>query len=303
MALEAITVGRMARLKIGSNTHCFARIQNQTTREIVKNPDTICGDIDFPVNRVRKGRKIVRASLFIDFTPAQLTPLLPWLGVTDNTGGVYTLGATDALTENTVMVDFGGAVHSWSSCVVLGWAFRGSKGGRPCQVQINIEGANETDPGGSPFADAPLDIEKIFAFTDIATRQLDDASGTLTSRPIDRFLIQVDNAVVSEWNSSITRTGAVIGPRQAIIATSVPYTSTHKDLYWTYRDSEGAVEAKIKLTNADGSIEFFAPAAVPITKGPDVISKADQIRTPVTLDLCRTDSTGTRVPPMTITLT
>ena len=302
MALEDITVGRQARLKIGSDTYCFARVDNQTTREIVKNPDVICGDIDFPVNRMQKGRKIVRASLFIDPTPAIHEALMSWMGVTDLTGGVYALGAADVLTEKDVDVDFGATTHLWSSSVVLGYAWRGSKGGRPVQWQIDIEGADETEPG-SAFVDAPLAINWGYAFTDIATRQLDNASGVLTARPIDRFLIQVDNRVVSEHNSSITRTGAKIGDRQAIIATSVPYITAHKDLYWTYRDSNGSVEAKIKLTNSDGSIEFFAPHTVPITKGPDVISKRDQIRTPVTLDLCRGDNAGTRVSPLTITLT
>ena len=302
MTLEAITIGREARMMLGSNTYCFGQFQNETTREIVKNPDTICGDIDPPVNRVRKGRKIIRGTITMDPTYAQLVALLPWLGVTAVGGGEYNLGAADALMEQDCKFDLGGAQHDWSNCVVLGYAFRGSKGGRPISLQINIEGENETE--GSAFANAPLAINKLYAFTDISTRQLDNAgdAGTLTSRPIDRFLIQVDNRVVSEHNSSITRTGAKIGDRQAIFACSSPYTTTHKDLYWLYRDSEGSVEAKIKLANTGGSLEFFMPHTVPITKGPSVIGKADQIRTPITLEMQRGDNAGTRVSPMTMTL-
>jgi hypothetical protein len=302
MTLEAITIGREARMMLGADTYCFGQFDNQTTREIVKNPDTICGDIDPPVNRMRKGRKIVRGSIMLDPTYAQLVALLPWLGVTTVSSGVYNLGAADALLEKNCKFDLGGAQHDWSNVIVLGYAFRGSKGGRPVSLQINIEGEDETE-AGSAFSDNPLAINKLYSFTDIATRQLDNAEGSLTSRPIDRFLIQVDNRVVSEHNSSITRTGAKVGDRQAIFATSVPYTSTHKDLYWNYRDSEGSVEAKIKLTNSGGSLEFFMPHTVPITKGPSVIGKPDQIRTPVTLEMQRGDSTGTRVSPMTMTLT
>lgn len=302
MALEAITIGREARMMLGSDTYCFGRFANQTTRELVKNPDTICGDIDHPVNRVQKGRKIVRGSIFLDPTPVVLESLVPWLGLTDETGGVYSLGATDALVEKNCKFDLKGSQFDWSNCVVLGWALRGSKGGRPVQMQIDIEGEDETE-AVSAFSDNPLAINKLFAFTDISTRQLDNASGVLTSRPIDRFLVQVDNRVVSEWNSSVTRTGAKIGDRQSVFATSVPFTSTHDDLYWTYRDSSGSIEAKLKLTNSDGAIELFMPHCVPITKGPDVIGKADQVRTPVTLDMCRGDNAGTRVSPMTITLT
>jgi len=302
MTLEAITVGREARMMLGSDTYCFGKFQNDTTREIVEDPDVICGDIDAPINRTRKGRKIVRGIIELDPTYAQLVALLPWLGVNTVSSGVYELGASDALLEKNCKFDLGGAQHDWSNCIVLGYAFRGSKGGRPVSMQINIEGEDETE-AGSAFSNNPLSINKVFSFTDIATRQLDNAAGSLTSRPIDRFLVQVDNRVVSEHNSSITRTGAKIGDRQAVFATSVPYTTTHKDLYWTYRDSEGAVEAKLKLTNANGNIEFFMPQNVPITKGPSMIGKFDQIRTPVTLAMRRGDNGGTRVSPMTITLT
>jgi hypothetical protein len=302
MTLEAITVGREARMMLGSDTYCFGKFQNDTTREIVEDPDVICGDIDAPINRVRKGRKIVRGIIELDPTYSQLVALLPWLGVTTVSSGVYNLGAADVPLEKNCKFDLGGAQHDWSNCIVLGYAFRGSKGGRPVSMQINIEGEDETEAGSS-FSDNPLAINKVFSFTDIATRQLDNAGGTLTSRPIDRFLIQVDNRMVSEWNSSITRTGAEIGDRQAVFATSVPYTTTHKDLYWTYRDSEGSVEAKLKLTNSNGNIEFFMPHTVPITKGPSVIGKFDQIRTPVTLAMRRGDNAGTRVSPMTMTLT
>ena len=302
MTLENITVGREARIMLGADTYCFARFQNQSTREIVKNPDTICGDIDMPQFRVRKGRKIVRGTLFLDPTPAQHVALLPWLGLTDLTGGVYAMGATDVLTEKDVKIDLGAEQHNWSNCIVRSYAWRGSKGGRPVSWQIDIEGEDETFPGTS-FTANPLTVNKIYSFCDIATRKIDNSSGVLTDRPVDRFLIQVDNRVVSEWNSSVTRTGAKIADRQGVFATSAPYTSTHKDLYTTPRDSEGPMEANLKLTNSDGSIEFFMPGCVPITEGPSVLGKPDQIRTPVTFEMGRYFNGATRVSPLTITLT
>lgn len=302
MTLEAMTVGREARIMLGTDTYCWGKFQNQTTREIIKNPDTICGDLDQPVNRMRKGRKICRFVIELDPTPAILVKLVPWLGLTNTSGTIYEMGATDSPLEKNVKIAVGAAQHDYSNAIVLGYAFRGAKGGRPMSLQINCEAEDETETAiGSAFSDNPVTINKIFAFTDIATRQL-DSSGTLTSRPIDRFLVQVDNGTVSEWNSSTTRTSAKYGSRQGVFATSVPYNTTHKDLYWDYRDSEGAIEAKLKLTNSDGSIEFFVQAGVPITRGPSVLGKMDQIRTPVTLDLCRTDNAGTRVSPLIITL-
>lgn len=301
MTLENITVGREARLMIGTDTYCFARFQNNTTREIVKNPDTICGDIDMPQFRVRKGRKMIKGTLYIDITPAQHVALLPWLGLTSLGGGVYAMGMADVLLEKDVKIDMAGAQHNWSNCVVHSYAWRGSKGGRPVQIQIDIEAEDEVEAAGGALTPNPLTINKVYSFTDVATRQVDDAGGALTARPIDRFLVQVDNKVVSEWNSSVTRTGAKIGDRQGVFVVSVPYTTTHKDLYWIPRDSEGPMEAKLKLTNTDGSIEFYMPGCVPIPKGPDVLGKPDQVRVPVTFEMGRYVNV-TRISPMTITL-
>ncbi len=55
MAVNTITVGRQARLRIGSSTYCFGRFINKTTREVVINRDgAICGDTAQPINRSRK---------------------------------------------------------------------------------------------------------------------------------------------------------------------------------------------------------------------------------------------------------
>lgn len=304
MTINTITVGRQARLKIGASTLCFARWAPRVTRELVKNADgTICGNLWHPVNRVRKGRKLIAGSLFIDITEPVFTFLLAYLGVTSGGGGVYTLGATGNLVEVDIYIDMGAAVHKFTNAVCTGWALRGAKGSRPIQLQMDIVAEDEIDPGGSPFADAALTIADIFSFTDITVANFDDGANNTVALPIDRFLLQVDYGVVVEHNSSVTRTGAAAGSGTAILATSTPYTSTRKDIYWDYRDSEGPLDFTLTIANADATIEFTAPAGVPITEMPGVMGKADQIRTPVTWDLNRTDNAGTFVSPLTITVT
>ena len=303
MAVNTITVGRQARLKIGSDTYCFGRFNNKTTREVVTNRDgTICGDTAPPINRARKGRKLVFFDITIDFTYAGLVKLVPWLGLTDLTGGIYEQGAADELVEKAVSVDFGATGHDFTNVIVMAWSIRASKGGRPPQLTINCCGEDETE-WVSSFANAPITVNDVFSFTDLSIFQIDNAAGTLTTRTADRMLIQVDNSVVGEHNNSITRTGAKIGDWKGVFATSVPYIVGHKDLYWNLRDSEGPVEAVVKMTNGDGSIRFDMLQAFPITQGPSVLSKVDQIRTPVTLDLHRGDNAGSRVSPIKITLT
>lgn len=303
MTIDTITVGRQVRVKIGSNTVCIARWQPKVTRELVKNADgSICGDLWHPINRMRKGRKLIAGAMFFDITGAVVTHLLQYLGMTSVGGGVYNLGASGNLVEFEMNVDMGAAVHRFTNCVCVGWALRGSKGGRPLQLQMNIVAEDEVDPGGSAFADAPLTIEDIFAFTDITVSDFDNGSGTDVALSMDRFLLQVDYGVVVEHNSSITRTGAKAGLGTAILATSTPYISTRKSIYWSYRDSEGPINATVTMANADTTLQFVAPAGTPITELPPVMGKADQIRTPVTLDLCRDDNAGTRVAPLTLTV-
>lgn len=303
MTIDTITVGRQARVKIGSNTVCFARFVPRVTRELVKNADgAICGNLWHPVNRVRKGRKIVNFSLFIDLTGAILTHVLPYMGMTDLTGGVYNLAATGNAAEVDIYVDLGAAVHRYTNCVCAGFALRGSKGSRPLQLQLNYSAEDEIDPG-SAFTDAPLTIEDIFSLTDCTVSAFDDTSGgTNVTLSMDRFLIQVDWGLVTEHNSSVTRTGAKYGDATAVVATSTPYVAGRKDIYWDYRDSEGPVDGTITFANADTTMEWAFPAGVPITETPGVMSKADQIRTPVTLDLQRTDNAGTYVSPLTLTV-
>lgn len=303
MTIDTITVGRQVRVKIGNNTVCIAGWQPKVTREIVKNADgSICGDMWHPVNRMRKGRRMIAGTMLFDLTGAVLTHLMAYLGLTNPSGAVYNLGATGNLVEFTMLVDMGAAVHSYSNCVVTGWALRGSKGGRPLQLQVNIVAEEETDPGGSAFADAPLTIEDIFAFVDITVSTFDNGAGTDVTLSMDRFLIQVDYGVVVEHNSSVVRTGAKAGEGTAIFATSTPYVSTRKDIYWNYRDSEGPIAGTLTFANADATVQIVMPAGVPITELPPVMGKSDQLRTPVTLDLCRDDDTGTRVAPLTLTI-
>lgn len=303
MTINTITIGRQVRLLIGSNTVCFARFVPAVTRELIQNADgTMCGDRVHPVNRVRKGRKIIRGTFTFDFTGAILSLLVPKLGLTDLTGGVYEVGSGDSLVEFDMKIDMGATTHYWTNCVVMGWSIRGAKGGSPMKITIDVSAEDETDT--SSFSNNPLAIKDIFAFVDLTQSEYDSVGtgGTPVTLSADRFLLQVDNGVVVEHNSSVTRTGAKEGAWSGVIATSTPYLSSNKFAYWQYRDSEGPIASTIEFQNDDTSLLIEAPACVPITSLANVISKIDQVRTPITLQAQRTDNAGTRVAPLTLTI-
>ena len=294
-----IAIGRQCRLNWNSKTLCFARAVPGSTREIVTNSDNaICGDIDHNINRSQKGRQMIKWSLFFDITWPIIQEVFPLLGL-DSTGstGPWELGATDDLSYFPVQLDMPGAVHSIANAFVTGWSIRGSKGSRPVQMQVDISG--ETEESGS-FSEDKVDFGAEYAFTH-ASLTLGNESDSDEARDFDRFMIRVDNRPVIEHNNSITVTDALIGDRQSMLATSVPYVSANSDTYFDYRDDNDGKNSVLVLNNGDKTLTFTMPAGLPIAKPASILSKMDQVRTPITMLLHRDVSGSTRVAPLEIT--
>jgi hypothetical protein len=191
-------------------------------------------------------------------------------------------------------IDFGGSVHQLTNCVCEKWAIRAGKGSAPLQMQIDYIAESEAE---GAFAGADQVFEDVFSYTDMTTFTYDGTSRLSA----DRILIQVDNKVVVEYGSSVTATDFHLGPREVVIATSTPYSSTHDDMYWTNRDDEAGLNTVIVFTSANRVYTFTAALAIGITALGPVLSRGDQIRTPVTLIPHRGDTgPGTRVSPLTI---
>jgi hypothetical protein len=294
-----LAVGVGARLNINGKTVCFARAIPESTREIVTNQEeTLCGDLDHLINRSQKGRKIVRWSFFFDLTWPVWEHIDGLLGLNNVSGDVYEMGQTDDVTAYPVVIDLDGEVHNIASAVTSGWSLRGQKGSRPVQMQMDIIGEDEASAGS--FTADQLAIGSVYAFTDGDLTLSGDAAADV-ARPFDRFVLQVENGLVAEWNNSVTLTDVTIGNRQAVFATSVPYVNDHDDLFFDYRDNESGRKAVFVLSNTDKVLTFLIPTGLPVARPGSVLGKADQIRTPVTLLLHRSDSGGTRVAPLTIT--
>lgn len=298
-----ISVGWEARVSIDDGVTngivCVDKILPRHTRELVRNSEgAICGDPDLPNWRTQKGRHLIRGTLLLSPTGAVFDHLVPLLGWNELSSlASYELGLNDTLATWDMKLDFEGSVHLLTDCICERWAIRGSKGSAPIQMQIDYIAETETEGSwGSPTA---LDIEDIYAYTDLTTFTIDGTSRLSA----DRFLIQVDNKPVIEYGASTTMTDAHIGPRECVIATSTPYIAAHDDMYWTVRDDETGMATVITLTSADRILTFTAAKAIGIPQLGPVLSRADQIRTPVTLLAHRSDTgPGTRVSPLTLAI-
>lgn len=291
-----------AKLNINNKTLCFASATPLSTREIVTNSDqNICGDIDPSISRAQKGRKIIGWRFALDLTWPIAEVVFPLLGITDGSGvnpGPYSLGATDDVVSFPIEIDFGAIVHSIPEAFTSKYAFRGSKGSKPLQMTWDVVGDDEVS---GAFVTDRVDFGAEFAFTH-GTLTMENDAGTpaYVDRPFDRFLLQVDNKLIVEHNNSITITDVQIGNREAVFATSVPYTSGHDEMYLHYRDDSDGKGSVLVLDNGSKVLTFTMPTGLAIAKPGSLTGKADQIRTPVTMILHRSDNAGTRVPGLTI---
>jgi hypothetical protein len=258
----------------------------------------MCGDIDTDINRAQKGRIIVAWSLSFDITWPIAEVVFPLLGLTGGASGPWTLGATDALSTFPVDIDLVGEVHDINNAFVSGWTIRGTKGSKPIQMQMDIIGETESALSGS-FAEDKVAFGAEFAFTHSTMKVEDDATNNRT-RSFDRFVLAVNNNVVSEFNNSITLTDAVIGGRSVQFATSIPYVPAEDDLYFDHRDASDGRQVEVVLDNGVRKLTFLLPACMAVTKPASALGKSQQIRTPVTM-LAFRDDDGSRVPPLTIT--
>jgi len=295
---STIAVGRQARLNINGKTICFSKAVPRSTREIVTNQDnTMCNDIDTGINRAQKGRIIVGWSLYFDITWPIVEVVFPLLGVT-NTTGVFTLEAADDFATFPVDIDLVGAVHDINNAICAGWAIQGTKGGRPIQMRMDIIGETEDELSGA-FAVSNVLFGAEFAFTH-SSLTIENDSAADRARGFDRFMLEVNNNPVIEYNNSITMTDAVIGNREVKFATSVPYVPAEKDLYFDHRDANDGRQSVLVLDNDSKILTFTMPAGMSVAKPASAMGKAQQLRTPVTFLLFRDDD-GSRIPPLTIT--
>lgn len=276
-----ISVPVNARMMINGKKFCFAKFLNQSSVERVQNPDANCGNRDPLLQRTASGRRKFAFTTYHDITYPILLELLPLAGLT-NVSGTFTANQADPTTI-TIDVDAVGAIHSFTGCRANRFILRGQTGTLPISLEIQWIATNETQ-GTPTWVDGTVD--NIFAFPG-ATYTING-----TAVDFDRFAFVIDNKLIPSWNSSVTVTDVGNGPRQTLLATSIPYISANKMLYWTNRDAVNSGDDHVLvLTNGSDTVTITFPNAVFIPEGVSIEGSLEEVRLPMTWEAHRTSVT------------
>lgn len=278
----AISVPVNSRMMINGKKFCFAKFLDQTTAERIQNPDALCGNRDPLLDRTLPGRRKVMFTTWHDITIPILQELLPLAGTTNSTG-TYT--ANQTISTIPIVVDKVGKIHKYTSCRMNRMIIRGQVGTLPVSAECQWIAEDELDGTAESWTDGTVD--GIFGFPG-ATYAIDSASVDF-----DRFAFVIDNKLIPSWNASATVTDVGIGPRQTLLATSIPYVAGTADLYWDNRDTvTAAVDHVLAITNGEDTVTFNIPNAVFIPASPSIEGALEEIRLPMTWEAHRTSATA-----------
>jgi len=273
----AISTAINARMMINAKKFCFAKFLDQTTTERIQNPDAICGNRDPLLDRTLTGRRKIMFTTFHDFTVPILAELLPLAGTT-LASTTYT--ANQTISSIPIVVDKVGKIHKYTACRMNRMIIRGQVGTLPCSIECQWIGEDETDGTSETWTNGTVD--GIFGFPG-ATYEIDG-----TAVDFDRFAFVIDNKLIPSWNSSATVTDVGTGPRQTLLATSVPYVSANTGLYWDNRDTVAAgVDHALSITNGEDTVQINLPNAVLIPESPSIEGALEEIRLPMTWEAHR----------------
>lgn len=267
MSSSLMSVAIDARMMIDGAKFCFAKFRDQSEFERVQNPDEICGNRDPLINRTAPGRRKIRYTTYHDLTIPILMKLLPLAGTTLNSGAYK---ANQAVATCTNIIDKIGAVHKYTNSRIDKMIIRGQAGTMPVSAECEWVADDEIEDLGTSWVDGTVD--NLFGFTgstyEIATVDVD----------INAFVFVIDNRLVEGWNASPTVTDVSTGPRQTLLATSIPYVAGTKDVYWDHRDSVDGVQQLLTFTNGDDSCTINIPKAIYVPKSPSIQGARDEIR-------------------------
>ena len=276
----AISVPINARMMINSKKFCFAKFLDQSSYERIQNPDAICGNRDPLLNRTAVGRRKIQFTTFHDITYPILVELLPLAGMT-NVSGTYT--ANQTVSTIPIIIDKVGSVHEYTNCRMTRMIIRGQVGTMPVSAECTWIAEDELEDAATTWVDGTVD--NLFGFPGTTYEIATVAYG------IDRFAFVIDNKLVQSWNSSYTVTDVGAGPRQTLLATSIPYTTANHAVFWDARDSAAGVQQELVLTNGTDTMTINFPKAILNPESPSIEGALEEIRLPMTWEAHRQTAT------------
>jgi hypothetical protein len=193
---------------------------------------------------------------------------------------VATYTANQTISDIDIVVDFVGKIHKYTNCRMNRMIIRGQVGTLPCSMECQWIGEDEVDGTSETWADGTVD--GIFGFPG-STYEIDGVAVDF-----DRFAFVIDNKLIPSWNASFTVTDVGIGPRQTLLATSIPYVAGTSDLYWDNRDTiTPGTDHSLAVTNGEDTVEINLPNTVFIPESPAIEGALEEIRLPMTWEAHR----------------
>ena len=266
-----------ARVSLNGAQWCFARVNNNSTVETIRNDDVNCGHVDPEVEGDAVGRQLNRFIISLDPSVPMLTSLLPKMGLTLDTG---TYKSDLSLSSMAVVIDYGATAHSYAEAWIDRWVIRGGTSTLPVSIDLHCVAGAEVDAGPAPSM-TEGDMGYMFGFPGAAF------SVAGSSYDIDRFVAACQRNLIFEFNSSNTITGVGLGNRQTLLATSTPYLAGKKAVYWGNKTFLEGRAVSLTLTNGINNIAFAMPKARLNPKAPDIMSQTESIRLPLTWEARR----------------
>lgn len=233
--------------------------------------EAIRGTLDHDKNRVTQGLTKFRHRITMQPSPAELNILLPLMAFTESTD-VFTLG--DTYTAFDMIIDRVAKVHTYAGSKIDMAVFRGQKGNKPLQLQIDVISLTETEANAGTFSATTIDSDIAFAFTE----------GVLTlqggAEAFDRFALIINPNMQVQHNNSRNADSIFPTNRQIYLATSSPYTSDETALYTTPVGSAAGAGATLVFTRGGQSTTFTFENLKALARPPKIPGKTE-IRLPL----------------------
>jgi len=230
------------------------------------------------------GREINMFAIWLDPTLPVFRAILEALGTTEDPADTFTSDLTDTTLE--VKVDLGGAIHYYPVSWLIRAMIRGQVSNIPISMELQFIAQEEIEASGSYAEFYHGDMDYLFGFAG-TVHDIDSEEYA-----IDRFAISVNRNLVPEWNNSNYVTGVGLGPRQTLLATTVPYIPANKELYWAKKRTLDRSSITLRMSNGMRTCTFNAPNAELLPKAPSVDTLQQTIRLPMTWSANRKSSTS-----------
>lgn len=265
-----------ARLSLAGTQWCFGKFINQSTVETIRNDEILCGHVDPEVEGDAAGRELNKFIILLDISEPILTALLPYMGMTLDTG-VYESSLT--VSSLAVLVDLGATTHSYPETWITRAIFRGGVSTMPVSLELHCVAVQESDEASPTFTPGTMDYIYGFPGTTFTVAG--------TSYDIANFAFVIDRNLVFDWNSSRYITGYGLGKRNTLLAVSTPYTAAKKAVYWGNKTYLTGRDVQLTLTNGYDTILFRMQKARLNPRAPSIEDTTTPIRLPLTFEARR----------------